>query len=158
MSSQDRQSVLQWEPLITGEGWEVTPPSFDPYTAQRQERVLCAVSDYGQEYGGIEVSTQRCGYITLQQPLLTSIVEGDLISLEIWHSLLVSDEESEGVVEISLRGAPLWSETLLIPSPPYSWSIKLESPISAERGELLLFHIHNHGANSYTLHSLAVAR
>lgn len=146
-----------WLPLVKGSGWEPLEPRQDPFWERAEGRQPCGQNDFGEEYGGLEVSTSYCGYLTLSQPLLRALQPGDLLELSAWHGPLVSAAPAEGLMSLSVAGQALWSEVLLIPAAARSWVVRFESKVEAPAGEPLIFHISNHGSNSYTLYALKVA-
>ena len=149
---------LFWVDLASGSGWRIADEYEDPYISIRDGRKLCSITDFGEEYGGIEVSTIYCDYATLVHPLSEAILPGDLIELVIWHGPLVSDPPAQGKMSVSLLGETLWSQTLILPSAAQSWHVMVEATLSAPVGTSLIFHVHNHGANAYTLLSVRRGR
>ena len=149
---------LHWVDLITGTDWRIAEADEDPYLSMRDERAPCTLTDFGEEYGGLEVSTTYCDYITLVQPLSEEIRPGDHLEIVVWHSPLVSETPAEGEMSVSLLERSLWSQRLDIPSSAQSWHLTFKSELSASRGSLLTFHVRNHGANAYTLLSVRRGR
>lgn len=145
-----------WSPVVVGDQWRLVRLSDDPFSSFLETRIPCRAIDFGEEYNGVEVSTQNCGYITLSQSILRKINVGDLLELNIWHSPLLSTHLSEGMIILQINQTLLWSQPLSIPAPAQSWTIQFHSPVKIMKDEALLFHIRNHGANSYTLNSLSV--
>jgi hypothetical protein len=150
------QDETQWVKLTDGHMWQIASDNTDPFRASIENRTLCGITDFGEEYGGVEVSTQRCDYITLTQPLLFDVMDGSLLELNLWHSPLLSDELSQGMIVLQVDQTVLWIHELSIPAPAQSWTVQFPSPISMKAGTPLIFHVRNHGANSYTLHHLSV--
>ena len=147
-----------WVELVVGSEWSITPPELDPYEPLREGRTRCGVTDMGEEYGGIEISTTRCGHMTLTQPILSDLQAGDLLEIVVWHSPLVSETPAQGLMSVDLEEVTLWSETLLIPNVARSWTLTLEVTESFARGASMFFHVQNHGTNAYTLLSVKRGR
>jgi len=156
--TEEGEDQLSQSPLVSGSAWRLTSPERDPFVGRATGRISCGGADFGIEYGGLEVSTAYCGYITLTQPLLNAVKRGDVIELSAWHSPLVSASPGEGLIALQLAGQTVWQQELSIPAEAKSWEARFESPVSAEAGEPVLFHVSNHGANSYTLYSLTVTQ
>lgn len=156
LSSSEEERV--WIDLVAGSEWSITPPELDPYEPSREGRTRCGVTDMGEEYGGIEISTTHCGHMTLTQPIRSDLQAGDLLEIVVWHSPLVSDTPAQGLISVDLEEVTLWSETLLIPNVARSWTLTLEVTESFAREAPLLFHVHNHGTNAYTLLSVKRGR
>ena len=74
----DDDASLIWVDLVTGEAWTLTADDSDPFIDQVAERRRCSVTDYGEEYGGVEISTY-CGYMTLEQAITEDLQAGDVI-------------------------------------------------------------------------------
>lgn len=140
-----------WLDLVSGSAWSIADRSTDPYHPLRDERQVCGMTDFGEEYGGVEISTARCDYLTLTQPISHDLSPGDLIEVVLWHSPLVSETPAEGLINLSLGAVDLWSHPLMIPQNAQSWTLSFEVDEPVAQGERLTFHVHNHGSNSYTL-------
>ena len=149
---------LFWVDLASGSGWRIADEYEDPYIAARDGRKPCSITDFGEEYGGIEVSTTYCDYATLIHPLNEAIRPGDLIELVMWHGPLVSERSAQGEINVSILGENLWSQALTIPGSAQSWHVTIEATFSAPEGTPLIFHVHNHGSNAYTLLSVRRGR
>ena len=88
--------ALSWAPLVEGQAWVPLPLEEDPYRGELAGREPCARTDFGEEYGGVEVSTVRCGYLSLRQGSLRSVEAGERIELQLWHNPLVGEERGDG--------------------------------------------------------------
>lgn len=147
-----------WQSLVNSDEWTLLELAQDPYYEALDSRTACAELDYGPEYDGIEISTQFCDYISLTQATLFEINSGDIIKLNLWHSPLLSNVPSEGLIALQIADQIIWSQPLVIPSPALSWTLELVSPRSFEAGIPMIFHVHNHGSNTYTLNEISIAR
>ena len=157
-NSESKPKPTSWQALVTGDQWSLLEPDLDPFFDQLGSRKTCGSLDFGPEYDGVEVSTKFCDYISLVQPLSFEIEKEDKLKLNLWHNLLISNDPSEGVISIQIADQELWSQRLIIPSPAYSWTFEIDSPQDFQTGDSVIFHVRNHGANSYTLNELSVAR
>ena len=52
--------AIIWVDLARGDAWSIAPQERDPYAGQREDRERCTETDFGVEYGGLEVSTTYC--------------------------------------------------------------------------------------------------
>ena len=150
------ESPLRWYPLVEGDAWRILDPEADPYRAALVGRTRCDRTDFGEEYGGVELSTVRCGYLTLSQGLQRSIARGALIELQFWHSSLVSERPHEGLIALRIGEEELLRQPISIPADAKSWTLRWESERALDVDTEVLFHVHNHGANSYVLYRLSV--
>lgn len=152
------EQVTEWLPVVNGSDWSLTPTEIDPYHSYAIDRTPCLKTAFGEEYGGVEVSTQTCNYITLQQALRHHLYKGQLLEISFWHGLLIHSQSAEAVITLMIDGQELWSKLLPIPSPPQTWIDYVHLPRDVSAGSLIYLHIRNHGTNSYTLHRLSIGQ
>ena len=139
--------------LVVGQAWTPIAPSQDPFAHLIQDRIPCDWTSFGMEYGGIEVNTGRCGYLTLTQPLLSSISLQSNLKISAWHTpLLKGDLEGDAFFSLMVGDQLVWEKMLWIPSEAVSWEEIVESPIDAPEGTPLFLNVRNHGANSWVFH------
>ena len=114
---------------------------------------MCPGLPYREEYGGVEISTERCDEITLVQPSLVEISRGDELRILAWHSLLVSEDPGThvGIFMVAIGDHIMWSEQSDIPSEARSFDVTLQSQVDVRLGEPVRVHVHNHGANAWNL-------
>lgn len=161
LDSKDHMAELgpkDWTDLVLGDQWELMNIMMDPHRHYQEGREVCLVTDFGVEYGGVELSTRLCDYATLTQGIQNDLKVGDLLEVTLWHSPLISDTPAEGQMIISLGDIDLWSTKLVIPSPAQSWTEVIEISQNIAEGTPILFHVRNHGANTYTLLSVKRGR
>ena len=96
--------------------------------------------------------------MSLVQLLSYNIEAGEILRLNLWHSILLNHSPVSGLISVQIANQVIWSQTLNIPGPAESWTLELISPQNFEIGDQIIFHVRNHGANSYTLNELSVAR
>lgn len=157
-SSKDETQPTNWVELVRGDQWEIEAEITDPYIEWSAGRARCQNLDYGPEYTGVEISTVYCDYLTLGQGLLHEMIAGDYVELTLWHSPLVSDEPSQGLLEVRLEERILFSRELLIPADAHSWTERLRMQQAFLAGARVTLHVHNHGRNTYTLASIRRGR
>ena len=158
IESEQQLEPTYWQKLVFGDRWSLLETHLDPFLDQLGTRKACSSLDYGPEYEGVEVSTKFCGYMSLVQPLSVALQKGETLKFNFWHNLLISNPPAEGMISIQIADQVLWSQRLSIPSPAEVWTVEISSPQDFKVGEQVIFHVRNHGANSYTLNELSVAR
>ncbi|MBV1862546.1 MAG: hypothetical protein KUG77_29255 [Nannocystaceae bacterium] len=149
--------ITGWETLVVPEAWTPTSPEDDPMAEHRPQPVLCGVQPWQPEGDGIEVETEGCNYVSLSQPLTRDLAEGDLIRLTAWWDRLASDPPATGHLAVLVDGEVLWEESVAIPGEADVRELEFESPLNAEAGTEVVFHLHNHGYNTWRLQTLQVA-
>lgn len=146
--------------LLDHTKWVATAPEKDPFRALWPE--LGAERCQGDfawhlDKDALELDTEICNFITLEQPMLASIRKGDMLKLGLWHVDLYSDKDVEAVVTIRAGETNLWSKTIPIPSRANYYEPRFEAPADIAQGATLSFHLHNHGLNSWYLLYLVVS-
>ena len=144
-----------WRSLARNDAWQPDLAQDDPLLEHRPAEVEC---DHGWaiESGGVEIRTDQCNYLSLQQPLLAAIEPGDRLHLELWWQTLASVEPAQGHLALYVDGEPLWEELVPIPGPADARNLEFPSPLGAPAGATLTLHLHNHGYNAWHFHELSV--
>lgn len=140
--------------LIDAGAWLATPAHLDPLAEHRPAPVVCPTGAYGLEFGVLEVDTGQCNYLSVSQPLTHALAPGDPLRVTIWWQTLIAEAPAEAHLALLADGELLWETHVAIPGPAEAQQMEFVSPIAAEAGAALTFHLHNHGYNSWTLGSL----
>lgn len=125
----------------------ITPDPIDP-------DVTCGEDALQLEEGLVEVDTTLCGTVTLTQPSLARVREGDALDLFAFHSALSAAEPGEGHMAIWLDGTLLWEVRPPIPSTELIYLETVTAAALAPAGSEVRLHIANHGGNSWRFVSL----
>lgn len=141
-------------PLVFASEWTATAIDDDPLLEHRSGTTICPASAWGEELGVLEVSTGACNYLSVEQPLAEALSIGDPLRLQVWWQALIASEPATAHLALLIDGQPIWDEHVAIPGAAQARSIDITSPIAAEPGAIVTFHLHNHGANSWTLAEL----
>ena len=144
--------------LIDPARWTATPAELDPLADHRPADGLCEPSDWGEEYGTLEVSTAACSYVSLDQPLAADLEVGDRLRVRVWWATLLAKTPATAHLALLVDGALLWETHVDIPGSADARVFELASPIAADAGALVTFHLHNHGQNTWTLAGVERAR
>jgi hypothetical protein len=140
--------------LVDPTAWLATASDQDPLPDHRPESVICPLAAFALEFGVLEVDTGQCNYLSVSQPLAHAIAPGDPLRVTVWWQTLIAGEPAEGHLALLIDDELLWETHVAIPGEAELRRIEFESPIAAEAGETLTFHLHNHGYNSWTFGSL----
>jgi hypothetical protein len=141
--------------------WSATDSDNDPFL-DRPAQVDCPANSFGpEELNGestFAVDTDFCDYLTARQPTTDDVFAGDTLHYRIFHFALEPEQPgttSQSHVALRIGDQVLADETIEIPST----SALLAGSFPAERdmpaGTLVYFHVHNHGANEYSLVELS---
>jgi len=134
--------------------WSEVSADEDPFE-DRPAIVNCANDAWSvEELGGewsLGIDTSNCDYLTISQPNLTEVLEGDSLSMRLWHFELIHDESAEAHAAISTKNEILWEEWIAIPSQSGMSAPEWLAPSDIPRGTEIFFHLHNHGSNAWNL-------
>jgi hypothetical protein len=139
-----------WRSVVDHDAWTPLAGGEDPLSAHRPPVVHCE-RPFAREGSAIEIDTGACNYVSLTQPLAEALERDQPLALRIWWARLNSTEPAEGHIAVLLDGELLWDEWVPIPGPSGVRSLELTSPIDAPAGTEVVFHLHNHGVNTWKL-------
>lgn len=148
--------------VVDPHAWAQVDAADDAFAYLRPSDVTCdPVEGFGPDWLGsepsFEINTGRCNYLTIAQPLLEDVRAGDPMKLRLWHFELFSPEgEAVAWVGVALDGEPAWETSIPIPGPGALVVGEWQSPVDAEAGTPIQFHVHNHGINSWDLLTISV--
>ena len=145
--------------LIDHTQWAAVDADDDPLAEHRPATVECGIAGWKIENEGLDVDTNYCNYLALAQPSLTTITEGRRVRLGFYHFDLVTADPGVAHVAVLVDGALLWEQEIEIPGTPKVpaavYELEFEAPLSAPAGATVVFHLHNHGQNTWVLQSLS---
>ena len=140
--------------LIDPSRWTPLSADEDPFE-DRPEDVHCPESALMTEPLGGELSygidTGMCNYVTAKQTSLVPVTAGETIQVRLWHFALSASEPAKAHVVLTVNGLGVLEKHVPIPSA--SGLITAEASVRefVPAGSPVLFHLHNHGENSWSL-------
>jgi hypothetical protein len=84
------------------------------------------------------------------------VVAGDKLQLRIWHFELTAPEAAEAHIAVTLAGTSLFDKRYPIPSGSGLDAPVVEVAADADQGSPIVFHVHNHGDNSFSLIEMSI--
>jgi hypothetical protein len=141
--------------LVEPKAWAVQPKNRDVFLDHRPVDVDC-LRDTGwlAEEDALEVRTAFCNYLSITQQSLLDLKVGTELELILSHSDLDFNAPATAHVAVSIAGTTIWETTVDIPSDNNIIKETLVLPIVVNRGDPIEVHLHNHGDNTWTIHSL----
>lgn len=136
--------------------WRLADAEADLFAEHRPQEVVCADAGWRVEDDAFEVATGECAYLVVEQPLLHPVPKGGVVTVTLWHQSLYAEEEAMGHAALSVGGTLLWEREVPIPSPADVYVDDVIAERNLAEGESLVFHLHNHGANTWNLASVAL--
>ncbi|MEL6544427.1 MAG: hypothetical protein AAFQ82_07360 [Myxococcota bacterium] len=152
------ETLIEFDPLVVASGWRAAELSQDRLSGHQPEQVFCPDSGWREEDGSLEVNTGQCNYLSVEQKLMVGAVRGEMIVVNLWHQPLHADSLGRAHVALLLSDGVLWEREAVIPGPGAVWRDELPAPRDLRAGESLVFHLHNHGANSWNLGDVVLSR
>ena len=139
-------------PLTDPVRWQEVDPGEDPF-ADRPTRVACTAAMPEVLSGELvySVDTATCNYLTARQSSLRAVAAGQRVKVRLWHFALSAPEPAEAHAAVWLNGEPLLDEHIPIPQPGGLIVREVVAEATVPEGAPVLFHLHNHGENSYSL-------
>ena len=142
-------------PLVKVFEWKGVPTRLDPFYTGDPDIRPCGLLEVGPEnLGGVwvySVQTGECNWHTIAQPSVLPMVPGDLLQLRVWHFQLIADGPATAHVRLTVNGQ-LWA-SIDEPIPNIGRMIVVDMPVteSIPAGSEVVFHLDNHGINSWHL-------
>ncbi len=142
--------------LIDNTQWTLTSfTADDPFTEMQPTAFECEPGNYGTEFYGDDVwfsiQTDKCNYITISQPLLKDVRQGDYITINIFHFSLTAPANSQANLALAVGNEVVWQTAIPIPSNSGAVLEAFQATSDYAAGTPVIFHIDNHGQNSYHL-------
>lgn len=137
--------------LAKATGWQMQSAAQDPLPDHRPADLHCGLSAYFVEGEYLEVDTMACPYVSVQQGSLQKIQKGDAVEVEIFHYDLTAPEPAQGHVAVLFGDELQWERYVDIPQAANVIDDCFVASRDLEVGEPIVFHIHNHGQNTWAL-------
>lgn len=143
--------------LVKPQLWVQQGEADDPFADHRPSSIECALGlGWLVEVTGFEVNTGACNYGAFTQPTLREIVPGAQISLSLYHFDLVASEPATAHAVLMVGDHVLLEREVAIPGKAMVYDLDLVADFELPAGSPAVFHLHNHGQNTWTLGSIQV--
>jgi hypothetical protein len=106
----------------------------------------------------LEIDTGLCNWVTLTGSAQAAVVEGQQLKLELSHYNLEAGAPAEAHLRMTLGACDAWSKVIPIPGAAAVYTEQFASPCALEANGAVLFHLDNHGQNTYQLQDLSSLR
>ncbi|WP_146156304.1 hypothetical protein [Enhygromyxa salina] len=142
--------------IIDHQQWQTVEAAADPRADHRPDPVECGIAGWYIENDLLEIDTNYCNYLALRQPSLVAIEAGQTVGLGMYHFDLVAPEPALAHVAVYVEGQLLWEDSVEIPGAAKVYLEEIESPFRIGVGDEVVFHLHNHGQNTWVLQELTL--
>jgi hypothetical protein len=141
--------------LITAQAWDIASRNRDSFPDHRPAQIDCTREQgWLAEDDALEIRTQFCNYLSLTQQSLLNLPAGTTLELALSHSELNYNAPASAHVAVSIAGNTVWETQIAIPGPGEILKETVQLPFAVSSGDPIAVHLHNHGQNTWTLHSI----
>ena len=140
--------------LIVHTAWQPTQAADDPLASHRPDEVRCPDWARPIEPPVQEIATDDCNYASLAQPSLRPLFAGERVAVEYWHLQLWAEEPAEAHVALHIGDWLVFEDQIAVPGSEAFYSRGAVVPHDIPAGTPVVFHLHNHGQNSWRLLSV----
>lgn len=151
----------QKTPAVDPRGWTFVANDDDPLWKAPPETATCSADEIQvQSFGAddaVEIDTSfGCGWATVSQALQVPLHAGDDVQVRVFYFSQASFPEAQAEVAVALDGDIVVSELVAIPSSSRLLAPRVTLARDYAVGSLALFHVGNHGDNSWNLIELSL--
>jgi hypothetical protein len=140
-------------PLTNYDSWQTISTDGDPLPEHRPDTVECPDDSYGTETLNndqtLTIDTGNCNYFAGRQQTLGPIEEGDQLRARIWHFELTANAPATAHAALLIDGNIVWEKNVEIPAESSLYAPEWTAETSYPEGTPVVFHVHNHGNNSW---------
>lgn len=145
---------------VTAKGWTFVPPDEDTMWPAPAGAATCTLDDIQvQSFGvddAIEVDTRfGCGWATVSQPTLVDMKAGDDVQVRVFYFSQATFPTAQAEVAIALDGEIVAATLIDIPTSSGLYAPRFKLARDVPKGSTALFHVGNHGDNSWNLIELS---
>lgn len=143
--------------LVNPFDWTLLAAADDPFADHRPADAPCPEASFGgepfSEQYALEIRTGPggCRWLSAAQPARTALAAGDPITIRVWHFELTAETRAEAHVALAIGGETIWQRSVVIPSEGALLLDTVDAPRAWPTGTPVVFHLHNHGANTWNL-------
>ena len=147
-------------PLVQTFGWLTTELEQDPFNVFWSDQIICGEDEHGVEsladIWTYSIQTGDCNWLTIEQPSLRAVHEGDIVRAEVWHFLLSAPEPAMARVGMATDDGIITDIMVPIPQPAGLVELEFRAQTSIAKDTPIYFHISNHGTNSWHLLNIQI--
>jgi hypothetical protein len=156
----DPAPTTSYQPLVLLSDWSSVSRDEDPFVTDAAAAPACVGPGFiiENDYHWLEVDTGLCNWVTLKASAESAVTEGQQLQLIVSHYDLNAAAPAEAELRLSFEDCDAWSQAIPIPSAANVDKEQFASPCVLKAGGSVLFHLHNHGQNTYQLQDLSSLR
>jgi hypothetical protein len=147
--------------VIDHHAWQQVAVESDPFAAEG-ERCAPDSNMRAEDLGGelsYTIETRGCRWGTVWQAAPFALSEGETLNVRLWYFSQTSFDVAAANLVVAVGDLPMWSRQVPLPASEGGLAVdSVLAPRDVAAGEPLLFHVENHGVNSWNLIEVTVSR
>ena len=149
-----------FQTLVPLEGWSTVARADDPFVTDPEAAPACVGPGFRLEpdFEQLELDTGLCNWVTLTGKALFDVRAGQQLQLRFSHYNLDAAAPATAELALAFPDCDVWAKQIAIPGAAAVYKEQFASPCALKAGQSVLFHLHNHGQNTYQVQGLAVLR
>lgn len=149
-----------FETLVPLDAWSSVARVDDPFIIDPEAAPACVGPGFRLETDlqQLELDTGLCNWVTLSGSALFDVSADQELRLDFSHYNLEAAAPATAELRLSFPNCKVWTKQLPIPGAADVYEEQFASPCALKAGQPVLFHLHNHGQNTYQLQDLAARR
>jgi hypothetical protein len=149
-----------FQTLVPLEAWSSVARADDPFVTEPEAAPACVGPGFRLETDlqQLELDTGLCNWVTLSGSALFDVSAGQELQLEFSHYNLEAAAPATAELKLAFPDCDVWTKALAIPGAAEVYKEQFASPCALKTGQSVLFHLHNHGQNTYQVQDLAALR
>ena len=149
-----------FQTLVPLEGWSSVARDSDPFIDDPTAAKACVGPGFRLEPidDWLEIDTGLCHWVTLAGDAQAPVSEGQPLALTVSHFNLEANAPAEAHLSLMLGECQAWSKVITIPQAAAVYEEQFASPCALAANDPILFHLDNHGQNTYQLQDLSSLR
>ena len=104
----------------------------------------------------LTVDTNICGWATTKETLALGVDEGATMFARVFYFQQVAPGIADAHLVFTVDNVPFWQETIPLPQPSTLIAKDFAAPFAAKEGAELMWHVDNHGVNTWNLFEMSV--
>lgn len=149
-----------FQTLVPLEAWSSVARDDDPFVTDPEAAPACVGPGFRLETAEqrLEFETGLCNWVTLTGKALFDVRRDQQLQLEFSHYNLDAAAPATAELKLAFPDCDVWTKQIAIPGAAAVYKEQFASPCTLTAGQDVLFHLHNHGQNTYQVQDLAVLR
>ncbi len=149
-----------YQTLVAIDQWSGVDRADDPFVEDPVTAPACVGPGFYVEdqFHWLEIDTGVCNWVTLSGSARSAVSKGQMLQLTVSHYDLDAAAPTAASLRLTLDGCDAWSKPIRIPNPAAVYKEQFASPCALAENGNVLFHLNNHGQNTYQLQDFSSLR